>query len=54
MAPAATVALWVKMVASMGPDEVADFESRTFRTWDRASFSALRIVIDRRRREFAR
>ena len=48
-----TVALWVKLVAAMGPDELADFEERTFRTWDRASLSALRIAIDRRRRELA-
>jgi len=26
-----TVALWVKLVATMGPDELADFEERTFR-----------------------
>ena len=36
-APAETVALWVKRVASMGPDELWDFEARTFRQWDRAS-----------------
>lgn len=52
-APPETVALWVKLVATMGPDELADFEARTFRTWDRASLSALRIAIDRRRRELA-
>jgi hypothetical protein len=28
------------------PDELADFEERTVRTWNRASLSALRIVID--------
>jgi len=53
-APPETVALWVKLVASMGPDELADFEARTFKQWDRASLSALRIAIDRRRRELAR
>jgi hypothetical protein len=50
-APRETVALWMNLVATMGPDELADFEERAFRTWDRASLSALRIVIDRRRRE---
>jgi hypothetical protein len=50
-APAETVALWAKAVASMGPDELADFEARTFKQWDRASLSAVRIAIDRRRRE---
>ena len=50
-APPETVALWVKLVATMGPDELADFEERTFRQWDRASLSALRIAIDRTRRE---
>jgi hypothetical protein len=29
-----TVALWVKAVASMGPDELADFEARTFKQWE--------------------
>jgi len=50
-APPETVALWVKLVASMNPDELVDFEERAFRQWDRASLSALRIAIDRRRRE---
>ena len=53
-APPETVALWVKLVATMGPDELADFEERTFRQWERASLSALRIAIDHRRRELAR
>jgi hypothetical protein len=52
-APPETVALWVKLVATMGPDELADFEARTFKQWDRASLSAVRIAIDRRRRELA-
>jgi hypothetical protein len=52
-APPETVALWVKLVAGMGPDELADFEARTFRQWDRASLGALRIAIDRRRRELS-
>jgi len=51
--PPETVALWVKRVASMGPDELDDFERRTFRDWDRASLSAVRIAIDRRRREIS-
>ena len=53
-ARAETVALWVKLVATMGPDKLADFEERTFRQWDRASLSALRIAIDRRRQELLR
>jgi len=53
-APPDSVALWIKLAATMGPDELADFEARTFRTWDRGSLSALRIAIDRRRRELAR
>jgi len=52
-APPDTVALWVKAVASMGPDELADFEERTFRQWDRASLGDLRRAIERRRRELA-
>jgi len=48
-APAETVALWVKLVATMGPDELADFEERTFRQWDRASLGDLRSAIERRR-----
>jgi hypothetical protein len=43
------VALWVKLVATMGPDELADFEERTFRQWDRASLGDLRSAIERRR-----
>jgi hypothetical protein len=43
----------VKLVATMGPDELADFERRTFRDWDRASLRDVRIAIDRRRRELA-
>ena len=52
-APPETVALRLKLGGSMGPDELADFEERTFRQWDRASLSALRIAIDHRRRELA-
>ena len=53
-APPETVALWVNLVATMGPDELADFEERTFRQWNRASLRALRIAIDRRRQELLR
>jgi hypothetical protein len=51
VAPPETVALWVKLVATMDPEELADFEARRFRTWDRASLSAVSVAIDRRRRE---
>jgi len=37
----------------MGPDELADFEARTFRQWDRESLGDLRWAIERRRRELA-
>lgn len=36
-APIETVALWVELVATMGPDELACFRERTYRQWDRAS-----------------
>ena len=49
-APPETVALWVKRVASMGPDEIDDFERRTFASWDRTSLGDLRIAIQQRRR----
>ena len=52
-APPETVALWVKRVASMGADELDDFERRTFAAWDRASLGDLQIAIHRRRRELA-
>jgi|SRR5215204_3285968 len=52
-APAETVALWVKAVATMGPDELASFAERTYRQWDRTSLGDLRRAIERRRREFA-
>jgi hypothetical protein len=50
-APPETVALWVKLVATMGPNELADFEARTFKQWDRGSLGALRRAIERRRRD---
>jgi hypothetical protein len=51
--PLETVGLWVKLVAWMGPDELADFEARTFRQWAPASLGDLRRAIERRRRELA-
>ena len=52
-APVETVALWVSLVATMGPDAPADFEERTFREWDRESLFDLRRAIERRRKELA-
>ena len=52
-APPETVAPWIELVATMGPDELDSFEQRTFRQWDRASLGGLRIAIQRRRRELA-
>ena len=40
-------------MTSMGPDELDDFERRTFHDWDRASLGDLRRAIERRRRELA-
>jgi hypothetical protein len=45
--------MWAKVVASMGPDELAAFERRAFATSDRASLGDLRRAIERRRRELA-
>jgi hypothetical protein len=53
-APPETVRLWCERVRSMGLDELADFERRTFAAWDRESLGDLRIAIHRRRRELAR
>ena len=50
-APPETVALWLKLVPTMGPDELADFEERTFREWDSASLGELRGAIRRRRQQ---
>ena len=52
-APPETIKLWCEAVQSMGPDELHDFEERTFRQWDRASLGALRRAIDRRWRELS-
>jgi hypothetical protein len=52
--PPKTVALWVKLVASMKRDVLDDFERRRFAAWDRASLGDLRIAIQRRKRELAR
>jgi hypothetical protein len=35
----------------MGPNELADFEERTFRQWDHARLVAARRAIDLRRGE---
>ena len=35
------------------PDVLDDFERRTFAAWDNESLGALRVAIDRRRRELA-
>ena len=51
LAPAETVALWVKLVASMGPDELADFEGERFGNGTARRCSDLRRAIERRRRE---
>jgi hypothetical protein len=48
-APAETVAIWVEAVATMGPEELADFEERTLRQWDPRSLGELRGAIRRRR-----
>jgi hypothetical protein len=50
-APPETVALWCKLVTSMGPDELDSFERRTFAAWERASLGDLLAAIRRRRRE---
>ena len=42
-----------QLVVTMRPDELADFEERTFRQWDRASLFDLRRAIERRRKELA-
>ena len=50
-APAETIAVWVKAVAAMGPDELESFERRTFAARDRVSLGDVRRAIERRRRE---
>jgi len=52
-APLAMRLRWIQEVADMGPDALELFDRQTFRQWDSASLSALRIAIDRRRRELA-
>jgi hypothetical protein len=52
-APPETVALWVNLVTSVGPDELDSFERRAFAAWDRSSLSELRHAIDQRRRELS-
>jgi hypothetical protein len=46
--------LWVERVQPMRPDELGDFESRTFAAGDPASLGDLRRAIQQRRRELAR
>jgi hypothetical protein len=53
-APPETIALWVEAVRSMGPDELSDFEERTFRQWDPALLGDVRSAIERRRKELKR
>ena len=48
-APPETVALWVKLVATMGPNELASFKERTFRQWDPTWLGRLRGAIHRPR-----
>ena len=52
-APPETIVLWVKLVGSMRPAELDDFERRTFAAWDRASLGDLRRAIEHRRRAIA-
>ena len=47
-APPETVALWVKLIATMGPNELADFEARTFKQWDCASLGDPGRAVERR------
>ena len=53
-APAESVALWVRLVASMGPDELDSFEERTFKAWGAASLGGLRGAIRHRRQQLVR
>jgi hypothetical protein len=52
-APPEPVALWLQLVATMGPDELAAIEERTSADWDRASLAALRGAIRHRWRQLA-
>jgi len=47
------VRLWCDIVRTTGPDELASFEERTFRQWDRASLGDVRRV-ELRQRELER
>jgi len=44
-----TLATWLALVATMGPDELADFEERSVRQFDAAAVRELRGAIRRRR-----
>ena len=46
-APTETIALLVTLIATMGPDEIADFEERTFRQWDRFVRPRSLLALDR-------
>jgi hypothetical protein len=37
----------LRLVKSLGPDALDDFERRTFAAWDRASLGDLRPAIER-------
>ena len=43
----------MKFVVTMALDELTSFDERTFKQWDGASPSAVRIAIDRRRKDLA-
>ena len=45
LAPAETVALWVKAVATMGPDELESLDDRGFAAVARGSLGDLRRAI---------
>ena len=53
-APPETIALWVAAITTMGPEELADFEERTFRQWDPKSLGDVRRAIRWRRDELSR
>ena len=50
-APPESLAAWLKLVATMGPDDLAALEERTFPDWDRASLVELRGAIRHRWRQ---
>ena len=46
-----SLAAWLKLVATMGPDDLAALEERTFTEWDRALLVELRGAIRHRWRQ---